>query len=128
MPQILSIVPIMKVANLEAALDYYCNVLGFTKDGVYHPDSNAGVGYAFLSRDGMHIHISSFGGDGVFGIAVYFYVASVDALHEELRAAGAKLRYDPDAATQGPGDQPWGMREIYVEDLDGNVLRFGQRL
>jgi hypothetical protein len=29
---------------------------------------------------------------------------------------------------EGPIDQTWGTREFYVEDLDGNTLRFTQPL
>ncbi|EOQ96174.1 hypothetical protein LEP1GSC195_3471 [Leptospira wolbachii serovar Codice str. CDC] len=25
-------------------------------------------------------------------------------------------------------DKPWGMSEFYVVDLDGNLLKFGQRI
>ena len=128
MKQILSAVPIVRASNLSAAMDYYCRVLGFTKDGVYKHDPEAADGYAFLSRDGVQLHLSSHAGDGAFGSTVYFYVESVDALHEEWRAAGAEILYDPTAQTQEPGNQAWGMRELYVRDLDGNVLRFGQRL
>lgn len=28
----------------------------------------------------------------------------------------------------GPVDQPWGNREMYVKDPDGNSIRFVQRL
>ena len=127
MKKILSAVPILRASNLSASIDYYCRVLGFTKDGVYKREPEALDGYAFLSRDGIQVHVSSYGGDGTFGSTVYFYVEAVDALHDEWRAAGAEILYDPAAQIQEPENRPWGMREIYVKDLDGNVLRFGQR-
>lgn len=127
MKKLTSAVPIVRVSDLERAIEYYCRALGFTNDGVYRHDPDGRDGYAFLSRDDTKVHVSSYG-DGVLGHVVYFYVEGIDALHDEWRAAGAEILYDPEAELQGPGDQPWGMREIHVKDPDGNVLRFGQRM
>ena len=41
----------------------------------------------------------------------------MDALHRELKAKQAKIRMEPK-------DMPWGVREMQVADLDGNVMRF----
>ena len=128
MGKILAAVPILRVTDLDRSIDYYRDVLGFALDSVYRHDLEASDGYALLSRDGSKLHVSNFGGDGVVGQAVYFYVEEIDALHDEWRRAGAQILYDPAAAVEGPGDQPWKMRELYVKDPDGNVLRFGQRL
>jgi uncharacterized glyoxalase superfamily protein PhnB len=38
-------------------------------------------------------------------------------LYEEFRDAGVAIR-------QEPNDQPWGLREFEIEDLDGNLLVF----
>jgi hypothetical protein len=42
----------------------------------------------------------------------------VDSLHEELTKRGAKI-------VRAPADEPWGMREMLVEDPDGHTFRFG---
>ena len=46
------------------------------------------------------------------------FVQDVDALYETYKKAGAIIR-------KPPTDYPWGMREITVEDLDGNSFRMG---
>jgi uncharacterized glyoxalase superfamily protein PhnB len=44
-------------------------------------------------------------------------VEDVDALHRELIAKGVRVELEPT-------DQPWGNREMYVKDPDGNSIRF----
>lgn len=128
MPRFLAAVPIFRASNLATSIAYYTGTLGFVANGVYRNDPNGPDGYAFLSRDGVRIHLSSYGGDGPFATVAYFYVEGIDELHAEWSAAGADVLYDPGALTRGPNDQTWGMRELYVRDPDRNVLRFGQKL
>lgn len=49
------------------------------------------------------------------------FVKDVDKLHEELRAKKATIRMPPK-------DMPWKLREMHVEDEDGNVIRFGSAI
>jgi len=51
------------------------------------------------------------------GAAVHVLVESVDRVHEELQAAGHRPAMSPTL-------QSWGNREMYVEDPDGNSIRF----
>lgn len=47
----------------------------------------------------------------------------------QFRQRGLQTPGNPDAPTlvhEGPIDQTWGTREFYVEDTDGNTLRFTQ--
>ena len=52
---------------------------------------------------------------------VMLFTRDVDKLHQELRDKGALIRMPPT-------DMPWGLREMHVSDLDGNVLRFGRSI
>jgi catechol 2,3-dioxygenase-like lactoylglutathione lyase family enzyme len=118
-------VPILKVTNMVAALDFYCAVLGFATDFRYSASAD-GPTYAGVSLDGHQIHLSTFAGDGVRGTAVYFYVDDVDALFRQFVARGLRTPGNRDSPVEeGPVDQSWGMREAYVRDPDGNALRFG---
>lgn len=66
MPRFLAAVPIFRASNLATSIAYYTGTLGFVANGVYRNDPNGPDGYAFLSRDGVRIHLSSYGGDGPF--------------------------------------------------------------
>lgn len=53
------------------------------------------------------------------GAVVYFVTHNVDALVRAAAEAGVR-------PTFGPEDRPWGDREAYFQDRDGNTLRFGE--
>ena len=102
--------PILRVTDAQASMDYYTRVLGFRNDwGIAN-------GFASITRDGCHIFFSE-GDQGHVGSWIYIGVNDVDALYEELKAKGAKIRHPPT-------NYDWAC-EMQVEDLDGNVLRIG---
>lgn len=53
--------------------------------------------------------------------SAYFWIDDADALYAQLKAFGAKMDY-------GPCDQPYGVREFGIQDLDGHDISFGQVL
>ena len=118
-------VPILKVTDIDAALAFYGDTLGFTTDFRFNLTPR-GPYYSGISRDGTQIHLSTFSGDGVVGTAVYCYVDDVNALFRELIERGLKVPGKPESPVEdGPVDQTWGMREFYVRDPDRNTIRFG---
>jgi catechol 2,3-dioxygenase-like lactoylglutathione lyase family enzyme len=111
-------IPVLHVSSAAAAEEFYCGRLGFCRDFAYRlDDARADPCYMGLTRDGVELHVSSFSGDAVAGGAVFLLVEDVDALHAELVAKGVAIRLPPT-------DQSWGNREMYVNDLDGNSIRF----
>jgi catechol 2,3-dioxygenase-like lactoylglutathione lyase family enzyme len=119
------LVPIVKVTDIQAAINFYCSTLGFVEDFRYSAGADGPV-YAGISLDGNQIHLSTFAGDGVTGTATYCYVDDIEGLFRKFIAAGMKTPGNPESPIEeGPIDQTWGMREFYVRDLDGNTLRFG---
>lgn len=102
--------PILRVASLEASVDYYVNVLGFRTD---FDDPRI---FASVSRGDATLFLCE-GDQGHPGSWAYIGVADCAALWDEYRLTGARLR-------QEPTNHSWA-REIQIEDLDGNVLRFG---
>jgi uncharacterized glyoxalase superfamily protein PhnB len=52
---------------------------------------------------------------------MYFWVTDVAALYRELTRRGALIEYDL-------VDQPYGVREFAVLDLDGYSIGFGQEM
>jgi uncharacterized glyoxalase superfamily protein PhnB len=113
-----SAIPVLHVRRAAAAEEFYCERLGFRRQFAYRFDeARPDPCYMGLTRDGVWLHVSSFSGDGVSGGAVFLLVEDVDALHAELVAKGVPIALEPT-------DQTWGNREMYVEDADGNSLRF----
>jgi catechol 2,3-dioxygenase-like lactoylglutathione lyase family enzyme len=103
------VTPIFRVHDLRASLDYYVRVLGFKIDW------EAG-GFVSVSRGKCGIFLCE-GDQGNPPAWAWVAVSDAAALHEELRAKGAKIRHPPT-------NYEWAF-EMQVEDLDGNVLRLG---
>ena len=102
--------PILRVGDLAASIEYYVRVLGFKVDWQHE-----GI-IASVSRDSCHIFLCE-GDQGNSGSWVWIGVGDAEALFEEYKSSGAKVR-------NPPGNFPWAY-EMQVEDLDGNVLRMG---
>ena len=103
------VTPILRVLDVDASIDYYVRVLGFVVD--WHAPY-----FASVSRGKCHIFLSQ-GDQGQPGSWVWIGVEDADALLEEYRRSGAKIRHTPT-------NYSWAY-EMQVEDLDGNVLRLG---
>jgi len=113
-------IPVLRASSSEQAERFYCEQLGFQKRFAYRiDDTQPDPCYMGLWKDDAWIHVSSFPGDGQFGSAVYITVENVDDVHAELQRNGVKVDLEPT-------DQSWGNRETYVEDPDGNSVRFVQ--
>ena len=108
------VMPILRVSDMAASIDYYVNKLGFKVNWGY-PEGGKSY-FASLSRGRCCLFLSV-GDQGHPGSWVWIDAKVVEALHEEFVASGAKIR-------NPPTNYPWAM-EMQVEDLDGNVLRFG---
>lgn len=102
--------PIFQVRSLPASIDYYVRVLGFKLDW-QDPSVVASV-----SRGRCGIFLVE-GDQGNFGTWVWIGVSDAEALFDEYRASGARIRHPP--------TNYWWAYEMQVEDPDGNVLRLG---
>ncbi|HJQ25374.1 MAG TPA: VOC family protein [Blastocatellia bacterium] len=111
-------IPVLHISSAAAAEAFYCDRLGFRREFAYRfDDARPDPCYMGLVRDGVELHVSSFSGDGVSGGVVFLLVEDLDALHAELIAKGVTISLEPT-------EQTWGNREMYVEDADGNSIRF----
>ena len=117
--------PVLQVRNLRKRITYYCDHLGFETDWL--DTSSSEPACAQLSRGGLSIVLNE---GAAFPKASVPAVLSLtlkdspespglDALHRELVAAGGRV-------IRAPLKVHWDERvyEMYVEDLDGNVLMF----
>ena len=123
----MAIIPTVRCTNMAASVAFYTGVLDF--DRIDGDDELADPSFSLLERDGDHLVLSSHSGDGICGQAVVITTLDVDGLCKKFRRRGLQTPGDPYAPTevhQGPIDQTWGSREFYVDDPDGNTLRFTQ--
>lgn len=111
-------VPEIPAANVDAAVAYYVNTLGFTHD--WGGDEG---GIAGISREDCRLFITnrSFHSQYGNGGRIVFWLnltskTEVDELFAEWKAANAKLVSEPE-------DKPWLLHEFFAADLDGNLIR-----
>lgn len=114
MSGLLKACPMLASANIVAATHWYQEQLGFV---VLRSDAYYGI----VSRDGVEIHFWPCNDRKIAeATSAYIRVENIDALHSTMcgNANGGRMSV--------PEDRDWGMREFYVWDPDGNLLRFGQ--
>jgi catechol 2,3-dioxygenase-like lactoylglutathione lyase family enzyme len=123
MSNFIQITPFMHVDDLEKAVAFFIDVLGFRA-------LNHAGDYAYLHRETAGIRIlRNSGTDGAppgnRRFAYYVDVRDVDALYAELKP---KLDTLPKGDVHGPADKPYGQRELLVLAPDGNLIAFGQAI
>ena len=125
-PAAMTMIPTIKCSRVHASIGFYTRVLDFTCVGVWPEDEDPA--YAVLMRGADEVHLSSHTGDGVPGQALGVVIEDADALFAAFRARGLSPPTRPDSPVhQGPTEQSWGTIEFYVDDPDGNTLRFIER-
>lgn len=116
--------PGLTVNDIEKSLAWYRDVLGFAVKERWEQDGkllgvevNAGGVLFMLGQDDWKK-----GRDRVKGEGVRIYLSTdddVDQIAAEIKARGGTL-------AQEPKDQPWGMRDLALEDPDGYKITIGQ--
>lgn len=123
MSNFIQITPFMHVPDIDAALAFFGDLLGF--ETLFRMDD-----YAYVEREGAGIRIlQNRGSDGAppgnRRFAYYIDVRDVDALYAELKP---KLDALPPADVHGPADKPYDQRELLILAPDGNLIAFGQAM
>lgn len=103
--------PVLHVPDVMAAAAFYRDTLGFTWD---FGDET----YAVVWRDNSAIHFVKDEGKPE-GVHLFQWVRDIDAYYEEIVGLGA-------AISSKPKDQPYGIREFAIQDLNGIGIVFGQ--
>jgi catechol 2,3-dioxygenase-like lactoylglutathione lyase family enzyme len=113
--------PILGVSSSAAAEAFYCGKLGFRREYAYRPDpERPDPCWLGVVRDGAHLVLSSFAGDGPPGSrGVQIYVEDAAAIQREFRDAGV-------AGLEELMDQTWGNLEFNLADPDGNRIIVAQ--
>jgi len=115
------IAPQFLVDNLDRAVAYYCDKLGFELDFEYESF------YAAVRRDGFAIHLKhapKLAAEREHRkrnehLDAYISVSGIRALFSELEMRGAQV-------VKPLEERPWACLDFYVEDPDGYVLCFSE--
>lgn len=116
------IAPQFLVDDLERAIAYYCDKLGFALDFRFQGF------YASVSRDGSVIHLKhapKLPAEREHRkqnehLDAYISVSGIHDLFRELEMRGAQV-------TKRLEERPWKCLDFYVEDPDGYILCFSEQ-
>jgi len=116
------IAPQFLVDDLERAIAYYCDKLGFELDFKYQSF------YAAVRRDGFAIHLKlapKLDTDRANRkqnehLDAYISVSGIEGLFSELEMRGAQV-------IKPLEERPWACLDFYVEDPDGYILCFSEQ-
>ncbi len=117
-PKLPSAIPEIPVTNIDDALAYYRDCLGFSLDW-----GSQQLGLAGISKEGCRLFLASREYRKDFGnhapILLWLNLESieeVDDLYRTWALRKARLKSSPES-------KPWGLHEFTVEDIDGNLFR-----
>jgi catechol 2,3-dioxygenase-like lactoylglutathione lyase family enzyme len=121
MANLFRITPFMHVPDIEDALSFFTDRLGFT---CYFRVAD----YAYVQREAVAFRLLQNRGDdgappGNRRFCYYVDVEDLDTLYAELKP---RLSGMNDGDVHGPVDQIYGQRELMIIAPDGNLLVFGQ--
>jgi catechol 2,3-dioxygenase-like lactoylglutathione lyase family enzyme len=108
-----STIPVLASLDLAESASFYTERLGFEQK-LFLPGQ-----YLIVSREGAEIHFWPCKERHIAeNTSCYIRTRDVDCLYREFLVARLELK--------PPITQTWGMRELYVIDTHGNLLKFGQ--
>lgn len=102
---------VLHVPDVKAAACFYRDILGFNWDF-------GDEGYAVVWRDNSAIHFVRDEG-APKQVHLFQWMQDVDAYYQEIIERGAVV-------TAEPADQPYGIREFGIQDINGVGIVFGQ--
>lgn len=109
-------IPQLPSLNLLRSKEFYEKNLGFKTLKQYDD-------IFLLEKDGFELHLWLCDDPSIpQNSSVYYHVDSIDLLYADYNQKGIVHK------NAHLMDKPWGMREFYVLDLDGNLLKFGQSI
>ncbi|MDE0431041.1 MAG: VOC family protein [Caldilineaceae bacterium] len=123
-PNLIGSAPYFVVSDLAASLDYYCDVLGFTRPRLWGEPPN----FAMPDRDGFIFMLKRVKNKefiqpnrtrGGYWDA-YIWVRDAEALYNEFAAKGAEFAYGLTHQDE------YNNIEFAVYDPDGYFIAFGQ--
>ncbi len=120
------LIPILIVRDMSEAIAFYTHVLDFQFAFAWPDEAPI---YAGLARGADEMHLALTPGADRYGhCSAMVLCDDVDALFATFTARGLAVPTRPDSPVhEGPLDQSWDTREVYIDDPSGNTLIFQQR-
>jgi uncharacterized glyoxalase superfamily protein PhnB len=110
--------PIVAVADVDRAVEFYCSTFGFEKSFSFEEDGE--TAFAFLRLEPLGIGVARRKAADDPDFSLWIYADDVDDAAGRLRAAGAE-------EVLPPTDQPWGERICTYRDPNGHVVHVGTK-
>ena len=112
--------PMLAVADMDATLDFYTAVLGFSV-------AMKSPAYSIVERDGSTIHFMKAADESVMKAVrghteIYIEVDDITALWEHVKAFKGKYKMLRDLV-----DRDYGMSEFHIGDPNGCLVFVGQQ-
>lgn len=111
----LTVIPTLRIKDIDIARTFYEQVLGFKVDWVWRASEDSPA-FAQISYQATRIYLTE-RDEATFGSLLLIYVENVDDWYR--RILGLSVPVDT-----MPHDEVWGNREMQLRDPDGNCLRF----
>jgi hypothetical protein len=115
MARIIKACPTFPAPDVIKVAEWYRDKLGFKIDMLFPDD-----GYAIVQRDDIEVHFWKCDDRKIAeSTSAYFRPDDIESLHESMASAkdGGRISDIKERA--------WGLREFYIWDLAGNLLKFG---
>jgi uncharacterized glyoxalase superfamily protein PhnB len=124
--EILGVAPYLLVEDVKRSAEWYRDHLGFDFARLWGEPPC----FAMVKRDGIIIMLKSLPGKQGFIRPnhqidddacwdAYLWVSGVDALYEEFKVKGVKIKREPEI-------MPYDNKDFDIEDCNGYVLCFGE--
>ena len=109
-------IPILFSSDIQRSLRYYVDVLGFEQ----HWDWGNPPDFGGVSKDGVDVFFC-LNGQGNRGTWISIVVDDVDEYYQLVKPKGAVILKEAET-------MEWYMREMFIQDPDGHILRVGHRV
>lgn len=115
----LDVQPILGTREIQMAIDFYTQKLGFQ---LAFQDNEEKPNYVGFRRNNVELHMQFQFENEMSRTRLRFLIEDPDAVFHEFRDRGVEC------TDSGIHDTAWGTREFALFDIDGNALTFYRHL
>lgn len=116
--QLSRVIPYVFVRDVDAALAFYIDKLGFELRYRHENDPNCDMG--IIHRGNIEMHVATCACEGKRHVGQAFFMIEVDdapKLYEQYRGAGVPMHWELQR-------QPWGQTDFTIVDPEQNWITF----